>query len=151
MLSRVVKLTAVKGEGEQALYETSKIFRALAAKDHDFPPKVRAALLERKLIPSGRHRVRAQPHGNAERHENNRTRVLHAMVHVLADSALHPLCRKDGAADGPVIGEELAKIIILKADTLFEDGMSPLKLGTIAKLFNEIVPPQVRSPETPYK
>ena len=144
MLSRVVKLTAVKGEGEQALYETSKIFRALAAKDHDFPAKVRAALLERKLISSGRHRVRAQTHGNAERHENIRTPALRAMIRVLADSALHPLCRKDGAADGAVIGEELAKVIILKADTLFENGKSPLKQGTIAKLFNEIVPPQVR-------
>ena len=66
------------------------------------------------------------------------------MIQVLADLQLHPSCRKDGAVDGPVIGEELARTIVSKTETLFEDGKLPLKPGTIAKLFNEIVPPQVR-------
>ena len=144
VLSRVVRLSPVKGEGDQALYATSKVFKALAEKDHVFPATVRAALLERKLIPSGKRRVQAQQHGNAERFEDDRVQVMQAMIRVLADPMLHPACRKDGTVDGPVIGIDIARTVISNQKALFEGGKSPQKTGTIAKLFNEIVSPQVR-------
>jgi len=66
------------------------------------------------------------------------------MIQVLADTTLHPTCRKGGAIDGPVIGADIARTILSSRQTLFEGGKLPLKSETIAKLFNEIVPPQVR-------
>lgn len=142
-LSRVIKLKPVKTVGDQELYETSKVFQPLAArKGQEFPALVQEMLLDKKLIRFGI-QVRPQPHGNVERYEGPRTQVLHAMIRVLADPGLHPTCRKDGAVDSPVIGTDIARTVIASQQALFDGGKSPLKPGTIAKLFNEIVPPQI--------
>ncbi len=143
VLSRVVKLKPGKGEGIEALYATAEIFEVLVRKGHEFPAMVKAALLERHLIPSGTRRVRSRQHGNTERFENDRIQVMQAMINVLADPVLHPTCRKDTAMDAPVIGIELARTIVRNQKTLFDDGKSSQKLETIAKLFNEIVRPQI--------
>ena len=143
-LSRSTKLKVVRTVGDQELYATSEIFQTLAErKGWKFPAPVSEMLLEKKLIRLGI-QVRPQRHANAERYETERTKVLHAMVWVLADPILHPTCRKGGAIDGPVTGADLARTIVAKCDTLFEGGELPMKSETIAKLFNDIVPPQVR-------
>jgi len=144
VLSRLVKLTPVKGEGDEALYETANIFKALAAKGHEFPAMVKEALRDRDLISSGKRHVRSQPHGNTERFENDRIQVMQAMISVLADPVLHPTCRENAAIDGPVVGIALARTIVVNRQALFDGGKLPQQPETIAKLFNEIVPPQVR-------
>ena len=104
---------------------------------------VKEALLKNNRI---RPTTRRQPvlHGTTERFEEDRIQVMHAMIRVLADTALHPTCREDAAMDGPVVGIELARTIVRNQKTLFDGGESPQKPETIAKLFNQIVPPQVR-------
>ncbi len=144
VLTRSVELTPVGTVGGQELYETALVFQVLAAKNHDFPAMVQEALLEKNLIPSGTRRVRSQPHGNTVLNEDKRVQVMHAMIQVLADTALHPTCRKGAAMDGRVVGIELARTIVRNQKTLFDGGKSPQKPESIAKLFNQIVPPQVR-------
>ena len=144
VLTRSVELTPVGTVGGSELYETELVFQVLAAKNHDFPAMVQKALLEKNPIPSGMRQVRSQPHGNTVLNEDKRVQVMHAMIRVLADTALHPTCREDAAMDGPVVGIELARTIVRNQQNLFEGGKSPQKPGTIAKLFNEIVPPQIR-------
>ncbi len=144
VLTRSVKLTPVGTVGGQELYETSEVFRALEKKGHKFPALVKKALLRKNLISSGTRRVRSQPHGNTVLNEDKRVQVMHAMIRVLADPALHPTCREDAATDGPVVGEALARTIVANRQALFDGGKLPQEPGTIAKLFNEIVPPQVR-------
>ena len=141
-LTRSIALKTLKTVGDLELYETSKVFQELASKDHKFPTKVKNVLLAKKIIRPVE--MRPERHGNTDRFESDRTQVLHAMVEVLADLQLHPSCRKGGAVDGAVVGMDLARTFIANQQVLFDGGKSPLETETIAKLFNEIVPPQVR-------
>ena len=141
-LTRSIALKPLKTVGDLELYETSKVFQELASKDHKFPTKVKNVLLAKKIIRPVE--MRPERHGNTDRFESDRTQVLHAMVEVLADLQLHPSCRKGGAVDGAVVGMDLARTVIANQQVLFDGGKSPLETETIAKLFNEIVPPQVR-------
>ncbi len=143
VLSRVVKLKPGKGEGIEALYATAEIFEVLVRKGHEFPAMVKAALLERHLIPSGTRRIRSQPHGNTVLNEDKRVQMMRAMICVLANPDLHPSCRDRGAVDGEVVGTDLARTIMANQKDLFVGGKATQVPGTIAKLFNDIVRPQV--------
>jgi len=141
-LTRSIRLKPLKTVGDQQLYKTTEIFDELARMDHKFPTFVREILLKKHLIRPGT-RVRAERHGNAERYEGNRIQVMHAMIRVLANPDVHSSCRKDGASDGRLVGMDVARTVIAHQQALFESGKSPQKAETIAKLFNEIVPPQI--------
>jgi hypothetical protein len=82
-------------------------------------------------------------HGNTKVNEEKRVQVLHAMIRVLADPDLHPKCRQGGDPEGTAVGEQLGALIVRLEDQLFPDEKSPRAAGTIAKLFNDIVRPQV--------
>lgn len=142
-LSRSIELKLLKTVGDQELYKTSEVFQELANKGHKFPALVREILLKNNLI---RPTMRRQPvrHGNVERFEEERIQVMYAMIRVLADPALHPTCRENAATDGPVVGIALARTIVANRQVLFDGGKLPQQPETIAKLFNDIVPPQIR-------
>ena len=143
ILVRSAQLEPVKVKEDQELYKTSEVFQVLASKGHRFPVMVKEILLKKRHIRSGT-QVRSVRHGNTERYESDRIQVMHAMIRVLADPNLQTTCRKNGAADGPVVGVDLARTIDANRQALFDSGKSPRKTETIAKLFNEIVRPQIR-------
>ena len=68
---------------------------------------------------------------------------MYAMIRVLADPALHSTCRADAATSSPVVGTALARTIVANRLALFDGGKLPQQPETIAKLFNDIVPPQI--------
>ena len=78
-----------------------------------------------------------------ERYEGPRIQVMQAMICVLANPEYRPSCRKDETVDGSVSGAALARTIMANQKDLFVDGKSPQMPDTIAKLFNDIVRPQV--------
>ncbi len=141
-LTRSIRLKPLKTVGDQQLYKTTEIFDELVRTGHKFPTPVREILLNKHLVRVDT-RVRAERHGNAERYEGNRIQVMRAIIRVLANPDVHSSCRKDGASDGRVVGMDVARTVIAHQQALFESGKSPQKAETIAKLFKEIVPPQV--------
>jgi len=142
ILNRLIKLKPAKVIDGHELYETVKVFRELQKTSHRFPTLVAEVLIKKWLIRSQSLGQRKR-HGNAERFENERIEVMKAMIRVLANPELNIACREKEAPENRVVGAALARKVIENQDWLFEDEKSPRQSGSIANLFNEIVPPQV--------